>query len=63
MSEVEPDVQMRNLYQRAENGAHIDTVGLALMFVIALILLLSYMRAQGKLRSMAERVARLEARD
>ena len=61
MNEVERDVQMTNLNQRAENGAHIDTVGLALMFVIALILLLAYMRSQGKLRALAERLARLEA--
>jgi len=58
----ERESQMRNLYQRAENGGHIDTVGLALMFAIALILLLAYMRAQGKLRAQAERIARLEAK-
>ncbi len=62
MNDEERETPMRNLYQRAENGGHIDTVGLAMMFTVVLILLLAYMRAQGKLRAQAERLARLEAK-
>jgi hypothetical protein len=44
----------------AEQGSHIDTVGTIMLGVLCLILLLAYMRAQGRNRKLIEKIAKLE---
>ncbi len=49
--------QIATLELHADNGAHIDTVGALIAF---LIVLFATMRAQGRNRKLIERLARLE---
>lgn len=44
----------------AETGAHIDTVGAAILGFLCFVLLLAYMRAQGRNRKLIEKIAKLE---
>jgi hypothetical protein len=46
----------------ADNGAHIDTLGTIFLGFGFLILLLAYMRAQGRNRKLIERLAKIENR-
>ncbi len=44
----------------AEQGANIDTVGTIVLGLLCLILLLAYMRAQGRNRKLIEKIVKLE---
>ena len=44
----------------ADNGSHIDTLGVIFLGIAFLVLLFAYMRAQGRNRKLIERLARLE---
>lgn len=45
----------------AEQGAHVDTIGILILGLAFLILLLGYMRSQGRIRRLTEKLAKLEA--
>lgn len=61
MSEnVNPKQHDTMLTINAEQGAHVDTIGLAMMSIMCLLLLFAYMRAQGRNRKLIEKLARLE---
>ncbi len=45
----------------AEQDAHVDTIGTLILGLAFLILLLGYMRSQGRIRRLTEKLARLEA--
>jgi hypothetical protein len=65
MPEIEPSAQGTHaqgggVMIHAENGAQVELVGTAILGIAFLILLLAYMRAQGRNRRLIERVAKLE---
>jgi hypothetical protein len=57
-----PNDQIANMAFNADNGSHIDTVGVIVIGIAFLILLFAYMRAQGRNRKLYERLVRLENR-
>ena len=57
-----PSDQIANMVFNADNGGHIDTVGVIVIGIAFLIVLFAYMRAQGRNRKLIERLARLESR-
>ena len=57
-----PSDQIANMAFNADNGGHIDTVGVIVIGIAFLIVLFAYMRAQGRNRKLIERLARLESR-
>jgi hypothetical protein len=61
MSEnVSPKIHDGMLVVNAEQGSHVDTVGVAILGLICLVLLFAYMRAQGRNRKLIEKIVKLE---